>query len=153
MQIVFSLSVNNLTLYWSLDKKKRDKKKRDKMKEACNNTPSYLELLRNTSSNENQVLTQFNFKVNVLFFFILYLLTNYLLFFLKNNPQLFKQNIYLLRKTKKGMNCIKRLRTPEFYTLLNMDCFHIFKRTLSLKRELIRWSINFFYDNNWIDEK
>lgn len=41
------------------------------MKETCNNALSDLELLRNISSNENQVLKQFNFKVNVLFFLIL----------------------------------------------------------------------------------
>lgn len=79
------------------------------MKETCNNALSYLELLRNTSSNENHVLIQFNFKVNVLFFLILCLFINYLLLFLKNNQQLFKQNIYLLRKTKKGASWIESL--------------------------------------------
>lgn len=72
------------------------------MKETCNNALSYLGLLRNTSSNENQVLIQFNFKVNVLFFLILCPFINYLLLFLKNNQQLFKENIYLLRKTKQS---------------------------------------------------
>lgn len=60
------------------------------MKGTSNHALSYLELLRNTSSNENQVLLQFNFKVNVLFFLITCWLMNYLLLFLKNNKWLFK---------------------------------------------------------------
>lgn len=79
------------------------------MKETYNNALRYLELLRNTFSNENQVLIQFNFKVNVLFFSILCPFINYILLFLKNNQQLFKQNIYLLRKIKKEQADLKGL--------------------------------------------
>jgi len=60
-------------------------KRKRQSEDACSNALSYLDLLRNPSSNENQVLTQFDFKVNVLFFLILCPFVNDLLLFLRNN--------------------------------------------------------------------